>query len=927
MAEIIQFPNKGTLIKGMEELAKVSGERNTYSDAQFAGTGGVAKTYNIADYMNKTATEATQYKAQSGGILAQTELVSADTLGLNNIGDALDSNAAAQTKTTQARWAQQTKLSSDGTRVEVYDKVDQYTNGEQDTYKNTKPTIVGTVAGGLVSAMTMLSLGKTISSAFYSLNPTVWDDAGFDLMNPEKWAENLIEAPNGRPNFSDLAVMTLLQFDYNGKSAFQYISEDVLALITKGLAKVGLLNKAYTPPTPEDTTGAMYDTSGIVTGPSLDGTYEFVNMFDTMAIYTIPAGVSASFGMYEDPDADKKTGGALRVYNETTAAVKAIFFERNSKLSMFLWGDSEEYLNIRFQWGRVTEGTWVWGTKLFGAMATIKSTNWPTTTIPDVLNVTRIGYGGINNVIGGASFETAGLKAVFTLCTLSAAALAKMSGWETSSDEFLLNQLWNIANATEVPAGVEGVGDQAGATQLTESEIKELADDSTTHERTLEILKGRFTDLWQNRLETSTVQADGTVKKTTWVNTGTPNEIDTNGNGMVVPDSSKGTAGSLQKSKEITFDPAQLNPNETVDPGDATAPSVLNSVLNSFRPNAGVEDDPNGEPAPAPDPAEEYEDPTDSPPSKPGAGVTPPVVIPSGSGGALFTVYNPSETEIKAFGAWMWSSDLIDQLKKLFSDPMQAVIGLHKVFIPPLQGGEDTIQVGYLDSGVPSTVVRQQYSQVNCGSVDVPEFFGNVFDYAPHTRIQLYLPFIGIVDLDPADVMRSTITVKYVGDAYTGACIANVYVKRDGNECCLYTFNGDTSVRYPISSGSYLGLASGVIGTVTSLAVGMTNPIFGAAGVLNSIGSMRTNVKHAGNLGGAPGAMGIKYPYLIITRPQTATATNFQKYVGKPANVLALVSQCSGFTRIEGCQVSNINEATEEEKAEIEKLLSSGFLA
>lgn len=906
----------------MEELAKVSGERNTYSNTNYAGTGGVSKTYNLADYMNKTATEATQYKSQSGGILAQTELVTADTLGLNNIGDALDSNTTAQTKQAQARWAQQTKLSSDGGTVEVYDKVDQYTNGEQDTYANTRPTIVGSIASGLASAMTMLSLGKTIAGAFYDLNPTVWDDAGFDLMDPDKWEDNLIEAPNGKPSFSDLAVMTLLQFDYKGKSAFQYISEDVMALVARGLAKIGLLD------TKASGEGDARDVDSLAPTVSVSGDIEFHNILKNLTVYTIPASTTVIFDFNNKADTETKTkGAAFKIENNTDAEAIASFItytddngiKRITPIALLDANYSSPALNS-LKWSYATvwlNGAYRWSTSLYCGTINLAAyaNQYPAGTWPT--GATEVAY------IGATSLALL-LDDSYTTDLVASAAKDGVSAYDSN---FLDTIFWEMLKAAGKSSLPDGIGDQDGATQLTESEVAELKSDSTTNERALEILKGRFTDLWQNRLETNTVQADGTVKKTTWINTGSPNEIDVNGNGMVIPDSSKGTAGSLQASKEITYDPAQLNPGETVDPGKSTAPSVLNSILNSFRPNSSVESDPSGDAAPAPDPAEEYQEPTDTTPSKPGVGVTPPVVIPSGSGGALFTVYNPSETEIQAFGAWMWSSDLIDQLKKLFSDPMQAVIGLHKVFIPPLQGGESTIQVGYLDSGVTSTVVRQQYSQVNCGSVDVPEFFGNVFDYAPHTRIQLYLPFIGIVDLDPADVMRSTITVKYVGDSYTGACIANVYVKRDGNDCCLYTFNGDTAVRYPISSGSYLGLASGVIGTVTSLAVAATNPIFGAAGVINSIGSMRTNVKHAGNLGGAPGAMGIKYPYLIITRPQTATATNFQKYVGKPANVLALVSQCSGFTRIEGCQVSNINEATEEEKAEIEKLLSSGFLA
>ena len=81
-----------------------------------------------------------------------------------------------------------------------------------------------------------------------------------------------------------------------------------------------------------------------------------------------------------------------------------------------------------------------------------------------------------------------------------------------------------------------------------------------------------------------------------------------------------------------------------------------------------------------------------------GDGTTPPVIVPTGSATALWSVYNPTQQDINDLGAWLWSSNFITQLLQMFNDPMQAIIGLHKTFITPTVGTAQNIKVGYLDT-------------------------------------------------------------------------------------------------------------------------------------------------------------------------------------------------------------------------------------
>ena len=311
-----------------------------------------------------------------------------------------------------------------------------------------------------------------------------------------------------------------------------------------------------------------------------------------------------------------------------------------------------------------------------------------------------------------------------------------------------------------------------------------------------------------------------------------------------------------------------------------------------------------------------------------GEGEISPTVIPTGEGSSLWAIYNPTQTELNNFGAWLWSSTFVEQIKKLFNDPMQAIIGVHKVFATPSTGASANIKCGYIDSGVSAKTVTNQYSSVNCGSVNLYEYFGNVFDYDPYTKVEIFLPFIGIVPLDIDYIMRSKITVKYTVDVLSGACIANIKVTRDGYGSVLFTYGGSAIVTYPISSGSYMGMISGALSLIAGVAGTIASggalapAMLGAA---SGIGRMKTDVQHSGQFSGACGAMGAKKPYLIISRPQTRVANNINQYEGIPSNTHVQLSECTGYTKVKDVHLS-IPGAYDSELQEIEQLLKDGVI-
>lgn len=326
-----------------------------------------------------------------------------------------------------------------------------------------------------------------------------------------------------------------------------------------------------------------------------------------------------------------------------------------------------------------------------------------------------------------------------------------------------------------------------------------------------------------------------------------------------------------------------------------------------------------------------------TPPITPVPPITPTPTPPSIAGGGgsstgLANLYNPTLAQVKEFSRWLWGSDglNLDQLKKLLQDPMQAIIGLHVMYATPTTGADRTIQVGYINSGVSSKIVTEQYTEIDCGTVTINEYFGDARDYSPFTQIYCYLPFIGIVELNADDVVNSTLGIKYKIDVLTGCCLAQLTVKKYGLDAVLYTYTGNCAVQMPITSGNYLSTISSLLGTLASGAAavatgGALAPVAIGAAASSLGGGARASVAMSGSLGSNAGAMGIRKPYLIIKRVESADANGFNEFYGYPTNKRVQLSQLSGYVRVKEINLSGTN-ATEDEQNEIVTLLKEGVI-
>lgn len=388
----------------------------------------------------------------------------------------------------------------------------------------------------------------------------------------------------------------------------------------------------------------------------------------------------------------------------------------------------------------------------------------------------------------------------------------------------------------------------------------------------------------------------------------------------------------------------QQNPAQNPDPDDERLPDEFVHYIENPEyqpdyeptpeptpipdPDTGDDPDPvppTPEPTPQPDPIDPDPTPT---PSEPTIIPTPPTIASSSK---LFTVYNPSLSELNGLGAYLWDSSLVDTLKKLWQNPLDGVISLIQVFVTPSTSGSANIMLGYLNSGVSAPVVSSQFVEIDCGTVTLNEKNKNATDYTPYTTLSIYLPFIGITELDANEFMNGAISVKYTVDVYTGTCLAQVKCTRSGDMpdgATLYTFSGNCSQQLPLTSGDATGVLRALInsaGAGLSIATGGgLGVVAGAMSIANNLAHDMLHVGHSGNLSANAGIMGIKKPYLIINRQRPYTANAYNEYYGFPVNKTVYLNNCQGFTRLKSVRLKTI--ATEPERMEIENLLKEGVI-
>ena len=275
---------------------------------------------------------------------------------------------------------------------------------------------------------------------------------------------------------------------------------------------------------------------------------------------------------------------------------------------------------------------------------------------------------------------------------------------------------------------------------------------------------------------------------------------------------------------------------------------------------------------------------------------------------------------------------IVEAIKRSISNPLDYVIGLNIIPSQGLSiGSSRSIRFGFVDSGVSMPTLTNQDFTVDCGSIDFEPLCGDTFlDYAPYSKFSIYLPYIGVKEVDANDFVGHTIGVIYHGDTVTGGVTA--YITKDGS--VMYQYSGCCALNIPLSADGWGSTISGAVQIATSLVAGAVSggaagvgiaAAKGAASVAANPSMLSPQVSHSGAVSGGAGCMGVQYPFVIREAVRFHSTRSFNKVSGYPAFYYRLLDDVTGFTTVLNVHLENI-PATQGEIAEIERLLKEGVI-
>lgn len=302
------------------------------------------------------------------------------------------------------------------------------------------------------------------------------------------------------------------------------------------------------------------------------------------------------------------------------------------------------------------------------------------------------------------------------------------------------------------------------------------------------------------------------------------------------------------------------------------------------------------------------------------------------------TLYNPTTAQMQAIAAWLWSDDFDENIKLNFVSPFDNIIALS--LIPcGLTTVAGILRIGNVDSNIPVLRVTKQYDEVDCGSINVLEYWGSFLDY--NATYSIWLPYIGFRSLKPDDMVNGEIGVVYHIDILTGCVVAYIWTRKEDNiKHVLYTYSGNMNYNVAFSGANFMAMynqqlaatTSGINNAVQSIGKALSGDITGAVDLLTGQAQAKRQYETAkpdygrgGNGSGGAGIFGIRYPYIVQCLPIGQVPDNYMTLNGVPSQTYAKLSTLSGYTEIDRVIVNTLT-CTEDEQKQIVSLLKEGVI-
>lgn len=230
------------------------------------------------------------------------------------------------------------------------------------------------------------------------------------------------------------------------------------------------------------------------------------------------------------------------------------------------------------------------------------------------------------------------------------------------------------------------------------------------------------------------------------------------------------------------------------------------------------------------------------------------------------------------------------------------------------------------------------------------DYAQSFMDLAPHTSVQLYLPYIDFIDLPIDELIGNDLDIYYSVDLATGIVTAYIQVTTRTTSYLMATKSSKLGIDIAWGATNVGEIVKNTLSTIISTAISViaisATPIKNATagvvksvakgatlakGVLSIANSQQVQFQRGGASGASNGTVAPSHPYLIIKHDSLADIGDereYEKKYGKPLYQTRTLSTVRGYTIIDEIHLDltseDFNYITEDEVSEIETLLRNG---
>lgn len=323
---------------------------------------------------------------------------------------------------------------------------------------------------------------------------------------------------------------------------------------------------------------------------------------------------------------------------------------------------------------------------------------------------------------------------------------------------------------------------------------------------------------------------------------------------------------------------------------------------------------------------------------------------------AVYSRYWLNSSEVNDLKAFLFSETFLNDVRRLWTNPAEYVVGLeYYPFSPAALGlsniADTRVNIGNILSAVSAKGMNDVIPFIYGGSVDITPYFNSYMDYSPYTSIDIFIPYIGFRQLNVNQIMGHRLDIAYVLDLNTRQFTALLAIDGDfaltSDESghvgtlgkVLTQFSGTMSTQFPLSGVAANEMAlnviqqtAGIISTAGTIAVGIEtmNPaaiVSGVGGLVNTV-AKNSNLATPNVYGSVSPMSGIFAPqraYVVINHPIPARPAAWQSLQGNAAGYSGIVSDFTGFLQCSSVDLKATGTMSEAEQKEIISIMNGGF--